>query len=125
MVLHLVFDDFDRICIPLDDGALEAWRLQLDRAIRAGSSSALCGRLASSVAASIEQCLDRDLQPPTENQVRYAMAIARELNVSLSGDALRYRGSMGEFLTRFSEVYKVRRSRSPRRENDPDPPDAD
>ena len=108
MPLQLVLDEYDRIDVPLDDGTLEAWRLQFDRAAVYRNTYPLCERLAACVASSIVQCLDWDLQPPTDKQLRYATAIAKRLNVSLSGDALRYRGSMTEFLDRFAETYKQR-----------------
>lgn len=114
MPLQLVLDEFDRIDLPLDDGALEAWRLQFDRAAAYRNSYVLSERLAACIASSIVECLDWDLQPPTEKQVRYAMAIAKALNVPLSGDAMRYRGSMTEFLNRFADAYKERRVRRSR-----------
>ncbi|MBS0556672.1 MAG: hypothetical protein JSR27_04580 [Proteobacteria bacterium] len=111
MPLQLVLDDYERIDVPLDDAMLEAWKLQYDRSIAMCNSHALSARLASCVAACIAQCLDADLQLPTEKQIQFATAIARELNVSLPGDALRSRGAMHEFLNRFAEVFKARRIR--------------
>lgn len=114
MPLQLVLDEYDRIDLPIRDSLLEAWRLQFDRAAITYNTVQLSERVAVCVVEGLTQCLDWDLQPPTDKQVRYAQAISRELNVSLSGDALRYRGSMTEFLDRFTELFKargVRRSR--------------
>ena len=43
-----------------------------------------------------------------------ATMITHELNVTLSGDALRYKGSMAEFIDRFADVFKARRIRRSR-----------
>lgn len=123
MPLQLVLDEYTRIDVPLTDSMLEAWRLQFDRAALARNTCPLAERLAACIAAGLVHCLDADLQPPTEKQVRYAQAIARELNVSLSGDALRYRGSMHEFLDRFADAFKdraIRRSPPGEALNSPD-----
>lgn len=114
MMLQLVLDEYDRIDLPVTDSLLEAWRLQFDRAAITYNTASLAGRIATCVADGLTKCLDWDLQPPTEEQLRYAQAISRELNVSLSGDALRYRGSMNEFLNRFTEVFKARHIRRSR-----------
>ena len=111
MPLQLVLDEYDRIDLPIKDSLLEAWRLQFDRAAVTYNTVQLSERVAVCVAEGLTQCLDWDLQPPTEKQVRYAQAISRELNVSLSGDALRYKGTMTAFLDRFAEPYKARRIR--------------
>jgi hypothetical protein len=114
MMLQLVLDEYDRIDLPVTDSLLEAWRLQFDRAAITYNTVCLAERIATCVAEGLTKCLDWDLQPPTEKQLRYAEAISRELNVSLSGDALRYRGSMSEFLNRFTELFKARHIRRSR-----------
>lgn len=108
MQLQLVLDDYDPLDIPLQDSVLEAWSLQFDRAIKAGTIADVAGRIASSIADGLAKGLDRDLQPPTEKQLRYAAAIARELNVSVSGEVLRYKGAMTEFLNRYADTFKAR-----------------
>jgi len=123
MPLQLVLDEYDRIDLPIKDSLLEAWRLQFDRAMVTYNTVVLSERVATCVAEGLTQCLDWDLQPPTEKQTRYATAIARELNVTLSGDALRYKGSMTEFIDRFADVFKawrIRRSRPGEALNTPD-----
>lgn len=52
---------------------------------------------------------DADLKPPTPAQVQYATDIARQLGIPLPPDALRFRGSMGEFIDRFAEVLCQKR----------------
>jgi hypothetical protein len=111
MSLKLVLDDSDAIEIPLEDSLLAAWRLQLDRAALARNTFAMGERLAACFAASLSQCLDPDLRPPTEKQLRHALTIARELNVSISGDATRYRGSMVAFIKTHEQSLKERVTR--------------
>ncbi len=65
--------------------------------------------LAFRVTSAIIDIVDPDLRPPTQAQVDYAIAIARELNVNLPGEALMFRCAMGEFLDRYSQLFKTRR----------------
>lgn len=106
MSLKLVVDGTDGIDIPMEDSLLAAWRLQRDRAALTRNTFALGERLAASFAASLSQCLDPDLRPPTEKQLRHALTIARELNVPISGDATRYRGSMVSFIKAHEQRLK-------------------
>lgn len=110
MAFQLVFDETTAIDIPVDDSVLETWQIQLGRASEADAVGVLQRRLAGCVAAGIAECLDPDLRPPSEAQVNYATAIARELGISISGEALRYRGPMADFIGRFAEQFKRRRA---------------
>ena len=111
MSIQLVVDGSDGIDIPLEDSLLAAWRLQLDRAALTRSTFAMTERLAACFAASLCQCLDPDLRPPTEKQLRHALTIARELNIPISADAMRYRGSMLAFLKSHEPNLKDRATR--------------
>lgn len=46
--------------------------------------------------------------------MRNATMITRELSAMLSNNALRYKGSMTEFIDRFSDIFKARRIRRSR-----------
>lgn len=111
MPLQLILDDDGGIPIPLDESTREAWQLQFDRAIHSGAIEGLRERLASCFASSLAECLDADLKPPSEAQVRYATDITRELGLSLNSEVLRYRGAMSEFIDRYAEAFKNRRRR--------------
>lgn len=111
MPLQLVLDNEGSISIPLDERVQEAWQLQFDRATHAGGAEGLRERLANCFASSLTECLDPDLKPPTDAQVRYATDITRELGLSLSAEVLRYRGAMAEFIDRYAEAFKDRRRR--------------
>lgn len=109
MPLQLVLDD--QIDLPVQNSLLEAWRSQLDRAAETYNTTVLSKRIAACVAEGFTHCLDRDLRPPTGRQIRYATAISRELNVALSDDALRYEGSMTEFIGQLADDFKAQRTR--------------
>lgn len=112
MPVLLVFGEDSEIPLPIEESVREAWELQLGRATNAGSIGELRVRLALCFGRSLEECLDIDLKPPTEAQVRYATVITRELGLSLNSDVLRYRGAMTEFITRYSDAFKSRRQRA-------------
>lgn len=109
MPLQLMIDDSQGIPIPLDRLMEEAWSLQLGRAAAQGAVQSLSMRLASCFATTLVECLDPDLKPPTDAQLKYATAIARDLNVALPSEALRFRGAMADFLNRFAEAHKQMR----------------
>lgn len=109
MPVQLMFDDDGGISIPLDDCIREAWVLQYGRAESAGAIDGFRERLAACFASSLTECLDHDLKPPTDAQVKYATAIARDLGVALSPEVLRFRGAMAQFIERFAEAHKQRR----------------
>lgn len=107
--MQLVLNEEDAIQIPVDDCIREAWLMQYDRALHAGSTDRFRERLAQCFALSLAECLDPDLQPPTAAQMQYATSIARELGVSLPYEALRFRGSMADFIERFAEAHRQKR----------------
>jgi hypothetical protein len=107
--MQLVLNDEEAIPIPLDDGVREAWLLQYNRASLYGAVEGLAERLAACFASSLAECLDPDLKPPTDAQIKYATVIARDLGVALPSEALRFRGAMADFIDRFAEAHKQRR----------------
>lgn len=107
--MRLVLDDDSGISIPLNDCVRAAWLLQYDRAAHSGGIEGFQERLASCFAESLAECLDTDLKPPTDAQVKYATSIARELGIALPSEALRFRGPMAEFIDRFAETLRRKR----------------
>jgi hypothetical protein len=120
MALRVSDDDASwELAIPLDGCILQALQVQMARLeVDGGPSGLLSKRIAERVATSILEVLDIDLKPPTDAQVSFAIAIARELNVNLPGEALLFRGAMSDFLTRFVPLFNERRSRPSRRTRD-------
>lgn len=109
MQMQLVLDDDGGIPLPLDDCTQEAWVLQYERASDAGAIDGFRERVAHCFATSLIECLDPDLKPPTDPQLKYATAIARELGISLPSEALRFRGPMAEFIDRFAEAMRQKK----------------
>ncbi len=57
----------------------------------------------------ITAMLEGEVLPPTEKQVKYAVAIARELSLELPADVLQYRDAMTVFLGVHAEQYRRRK----------------
>ena len=111
MRLQLTCGDRWTIPISVEAQLPEAVEVQLERAYRQGREEMLLGRLSIAVAEAVAECLDSDLRPPSGRQVKFATAIARELNIALPGEALRYRGAINEFIQRFSPAFEQSRRR--------------
>ena len=114
MTLRIADDDRGwEISVPLEHHVLEALQVQMARIpINYDEPSPrFCIHLAEKISAVILESLDTDLKPPTDAQVSFALAIARDLNVSLPGEALLYRGAMSDFLTRFAPTFNSRHGR--------------
>lgn len=109
MSFQLVINEELGIPIPLDNLTQEAWQIQYERAAEQGLIEGFYQRLGVCFASTLNECLDPDLKPPTEAQLKYATAIARDLNVGLPPEALRFRGAMTEFLARFADAHKQQR----------------
>src|ERR1700749_2778281 len=100
------------ITVPLEGPVLQALKVQMARVLPEDESlPPLCQRIGERMAVSILEVLDVDLKPPTQAQVSFAIAIARELNVNLHGEALIFRGAMSDFLTRYATLLNEIRSR--------------
>lgn len=119
MGLRLVYDDLDlSLDLPGTPGIAEAVGMQIERCLVPGTASGFALR----VAGQLMGMLDADLQPPSPQQMAIATLTARAFNLSIPSDALRYRGSMAEFLDRYRPLLDVTDStRRPRRRPDPSP----
>ena len=53
--------------------------------------------------------LEGDLLPPTEKQLKYAVAIAQELSLELPAEVLQYRETMKAFLDAHAGQYRRRK----------------
>jgi hypothetical protein len=105
MGLRLVDDDLDMSFeIPLAEEARQALSMQLQRCVGAMAKPMFETRLCQQ----LQDLIDADLQPPSARQVSYALSIARTLDVALPGEALRYKGSMFDFLDRYAPLFKQR-----------------
>ncbi len=104
MGLRLVDDDLDlSLELTLPPSARNALGIQLQRTLF-GSSTFFGERLAQQ----LSDMLDSDLQPPSKAQLSYAISISKALDVSLPAEAMKFRGSMSDFLARYAPIYKSR-----------------
>ncbi|MFA5940887.1 MAG: hypothetical protein WC809_16140 [Sinimarinibacterium sp.] len=53
--------------------------------------------------------LEGELLPPTARQLKYAVAIARELSLELPAEVIQYREAMTVFLGTYAEQYRRRK----------------
>ena len=105
MALRLVHDDSGlSLALPLGPGMSEAIGIQIQRCLDQAVSCTFPGRLAGSLVMQ----LDADLQPPTQRQLSYSMAIAKGLGVPLTSEALAYKGAMSEFIRRYAPSFQER-----------------
>ncbi|MES0873684.1 hypothetical protein [Sinimarinibacterium thermocellulolyticum] len=88
---------------------------KLIRLMRASPDSPLQERrrleLSSSIVEVISSMLENNVIPPSEKQVKYAVAIARELNLQIPATVLQHRDAMTEFLANHAETYRKSRVR--------------
>ena len=110
--LKLVFEgDSDHeaaVELPLGERVAVAWHLQLQRVARSLDPPSDLERLREGASVSLLECLDWDFQPPTDRQLRFADAIAKEFKLTLTDDVIRYRGAMSVFLDRFAGDFRER-----------------
>lgn len=92
--------------VPISDDVIEALDLQREHAIRIRHADKLMKNVAEKVEQAIQSCLDWELQSPTKAQLAYAASIARQLNVEIPEEVLRFRGEMHRFLDYYSAELK-------------------
>lgn len=98
------------ISVSIDPTALEA----LQGYLRASDGTPLHKQLRTSlcaaVDASIQQTLPYHLRRPSEAQIRFALGIAKALDVPVPPEALSQRWAMHAFLDGHVETYRLRQS---------------
>jgi hypothetical protein len=98
--------------VPVEGATLEALRLQIAKVHQSDVFlGPVCERIGSKISETVIEVLDPDLRPPTPAQVKFALAIARELSINLPGEALQFRGTMHDFITRHSDLFYKRMNR--------------
>jgi hypothetical protein len=61
--------------------------------------------LANRIVETITNMLEGEDLPPTDKQVKYAIAIARTLSLQIPAEVLQHRTSMAAFLTTYAQQY--------------------
>lgn len=68
--------------------------------------------LARRVVDLVTALLEGEALPPTDKQIKYAVAIARELSLELPAEVLQYRDAMTVFLGTHAPEYRQRKARA-------------
>lgn len=113
MALRLLLDDSGEVTIPMKESTRQAWYIQM-HLVSQGDCPNFMERLGRCFAASLAECMDPDFKPPTEAQLKYAIAIAREVDVPLDSEVLRYRGAMSDFIERYTDAFNAKRESTSR-----------
>lgn len=107
MSLRLVYDEVNlSLDLPSGSDVAERIGVQIKRCLMPGEASRFAWRLVEE----ITRVLDPDLLPPSQLEVAIATLTAKALAIPLPGEALRYRGSMIEFLDRYQPLLGMRRN---------------
>lgn len=110
MSFQLIFRDYDlELTLALDAAAEDQLLELMSAAISDGPERA---DLSRQVADAICTLLNCENVPPTEKQIKYAVAIARKLSLTIPPDVLQRREAMTRFLGSHAENYRQRRGRS-------------
>ncbi len=112
MSFQLVYGDHE-LTLPLSlDAHVED--LLVETLGRASSSDqeyqTRCRELSNRLADAITAVLEFKVIPPTEKQIKYAVAIAQELSLQLPADVLQFRDAMTAFLSEHANNYRRRKA---------------
>lgn len=66
--------------------------------------------LSSRIVDAITAAIEFKALPPTEKQLKYACAVARELSLPLPPEVLQFRDAMTAFLAEHAETYRRRKA---------------
>jgi hypothetical protein len=110
--LSLVYGDHE-IALPLQfEAHVEEMLIHLmDLSADSPGRDRTRSELASRIVDAITSMLESNVIPPSEKQVKYAVAIARELSLHLPADVLQHRDAMTQFLANHADTYRRSRTR--------------
>ncbi len=110
MCFRLTYEDSE-ICLALPfEGHIEERLLQvIGKAEPQVADERGRNDLARRIVDLVTALLEGELLPPTEKQLKYAVAIARELSLELPAEVLQYRETMKAFLGAHAEHYRRRK----------------
>jgi len=107
---QLVYGDFEYpLLLPFEEH-VEERLLKLVSQEEPGDASEMSRKdLARRLVDLITALLECEVLAPTERQIKYAVAIAKELSLEIPPEVLQYRASMTVFLGTHSERYRRRK----------------
>lgn len=109
-MFQLVYGDHDLV-LPLALDAVAEERL-VDLMSVAAEPGAERADLARRITDAISTLLDCQTTPPTEKQLKYALAIAKELSIAIPPEVLQHRHAMTDFLGAHAQTYRQRKGRA-------------
>lgn len=114
MAVRLVDDENEwSVELAVDEDLREALLIQAQRySEHVAPSSPFLRRLRHVISELVSEAVDPDIQPPTQAQLNYALAISKRLGVNLPYEALRYRGTMVSFIARHDTSFRNRKVRN-------------
>ncbi|TAM22853.1 MAG: hypothetical protein EPN60_16210 [Nevskiaceae bacterium] len=109
VAFQLVYGDHDLVLpLALDSVAEERLIDLMSVPVSDGDERADLARRITDAISTLVEC---QIIPPTDKQVKYAVAIARELSLTLAPEVLQYRAAMTVFLGTHAQTYRQRRGR--------------
>lgn len=109
VAFQLVYGDHDLVLpLALDSVAEERLIDLMSVPVSDGNGRADLARRITDAISTLVEC---QIIPPTDKQVKYAVAIARELSITLSPEVLQYRTAMTVFLGTHAQTYRQRKGR--------------
>lgn len=114
MCFRLVYGDFDfHVVLPFEPHLEERLYSIISQTGSPDSVEIAPLDLARRIVDVVTVMLEGQALPPTDKQLKYALAIAQELGLELPAHVLQYRDAMNVFLSSNAETY--RRSKGLRR----------
>lgn len=110
MSFQLVYGDHELVLPLCFDLHIEDRLINLLGRREPNSFSVVERELSVRIVDAITAVIENSVGPPTEKQLKYAIGIARELNLQLSADVLQSRDAMAAFLSQHAEEYRRRKS---------------
>lgn len=112
MSLSLVYGDHEIALLLQFEAHVEEKLVHLmDSSVESSTGERIRRELASRIVDAITSMLETDVIPPSEKQVKYAVAIARELNLHIPAEVLQHRDAMTQFLEDHAQTYRRSRVR--------------
>lgn len=111
MSFQLVYGDHE-LALPLqfelhvEDQLVQLLAAYASREADNSVRSELSARVVDAISAMVEH----KVVPPTDKQLKYAVAIARELSLQLPPEVLQYQDAMRQFLTEHADTYRRRKA---------------
>lgn len=110
MTLYLVDPSLElSIELNVSEPVERALALQWERLKDQTKRDAFCRRIALQLSSLIPDSIDWDIKEPTPAQLSYAVVLAKELDVAVPPEAIRYRGHMHAFLETYTAALKAKR----------------